>query len=324
MAECVICARVDAGVAYACPRCADRTAERLVGLAGIAPELITTVARQARSGDGGTGTDREPLPVDLGASYDVDAVTDTIGTWVRHILTARGIVITARRERIPGPVCPTTIGSPTCRHGSCHAIVASGQPVHRLAVTVRWLARQTEWIRHQPNAAQVLDELDDACRLATRIVDRRAARWYAGSCGTETGTETFAGGPTAPGGYERVVECPADLYAHPGAQVIRCGACGAVHDAADRREWLLDSARDQLVHAELLGRALAALEVPCKPAQIRDYAHRGRIVAHGRDAAGRPTYRVGEVLDVLAQIAEARQADRAARDTRSATRPDAA
>jgi hypothetical protein len=38
------------------------------------------------------------------------------------------------------------------------------------------------------------------------------------------------------------------------------------------------------------------------PSMIRNYADRGRIVAHGVDRKGRPTYRVGDVVEVIRQV----------------------
>ena len=81
---------------------------------------------------------------------------------------------------------------------------------------------------------------------------------------------------------------------------MRCPACSTEHDAATRREWLLEAARDQLLHAGWMAAALSALlGEQVTDAQVRGYAHRGRIVAHGTDERGRPVYRVGDVLDMV-------------------------
>jgi len=296
MADCVTCGRPQSGTAYVCPRCAGRARGDLLRLASLASELDVTIARQGRAGDGGRGGDDEPLPVDLGAAEQAWAVTNTVTTWIRDVARARGVTA-LRYPRTPGPTCRTNAGVPACGHRSCLAIARSGQPLDGLAEAIRWLAGQVEWIRHQPDAGQALDELADACAVAVRIVDRRAPRWYAGPCGAVP-----VDGHTA---------CPQDLYAAPGATVVRCGACGARYDAAGRREWLLAEARDYRFHAEMIGRALAALGLDVTPARVRVWAARGHIVAHGSEQAGqrtRPLYRVGDVEDVARRMAARRVA----------------
>lgn len=162
---------------------------------------------------------------------------------------------------------------------------------HALADAAVVLAGQLDWLRRQPEGSEALDELVDACALAVRTVDRRAVRWYAGPCGS-----------LLPGGDL----CQEDLYAATGASTVNCGACAARHDARARKEWLLVQARDQLAHAELIGRALAALDVPVDPARVRTWAARGHITAHANERIGdkvRPLYRVGDVEEVALRMA---------------------
>ena len=302
MADCVRCDRRDAGVAYACVPCARALQRELGRLADLVSDLDVTIARQGRSGDRGGRRDDDPLPVNLAAVGDAWAVTNTVTTWIRDIARSRG-VRAVRYPRITGPTCRTNAGVPGCGHRSCLAVSRSGQPVDELPEAIRWLAAQTEWIRHQPDAEMAIDELADACALAVRIVDRRSPRWYAGPCNelvriTEDGTRL----PDESGRA-----CGIDLYAHAGATTVRCPACHASYDASARRDWLLSAARDTLVHAELLARAVAALGVcgasgrPISPSAVRNLAARGRIVGRGADRLGRALYRVGEVLDVLGE-----------------------
>jgi hypothetical protein len=210
------------------------------------------------------------------------------------------MAIAARPPRPAGPTCRTSAGAATCTHGSCAAIIRTGQPRDVLGATTRWLARQTEWLRHQPEAAEAFEELLGACRLATRIVDRRTAQLYAGPCRADITTDD---GPD---------QCQADLYALAGAHVIRCAACGATHRARERREWLLAEARGVLAWAELAAQALAALGLPCTRAQVAGWAHRGRLAQHGVDRAGRVLYRVGDVIDLAEQAATAKASSAAA------------
>jgi hypothetical protein len=307
MADCQRCQAPQVDTAYICRRCAYRTVEQLRALAELAGELEVTVARLSRVG-GGSGSDREPLPLNLGAAYDAWAVQNTIGTWARDIARSRGLVL---RIAAPGPLAPLV--GPCCRvcgHRSCRGILAGPAPApaptpsRQLAALARWLVGQVEWLRHQPDGAQALDELSDACRLGIRIVDLRSPCWYAGPCTAPRVVDADAPLCHPEGGGQP--ECGADLYAAPGAVAVRC-SCGAVYDARDRREWLLGHARDTLAHAELIGRALAALGLPVTPAQVRVWAGRGHIAAHGRDQRSRPTYRVGDVEAVALRMAAARR-----------------
>lgn len=280
MAECDLCWRPQLDTAYACPQCAGRVRDALLRLADLADELDVTIARQSRTGSGGSGSDRHPLPVDLGASYDTDAVVNTITTWARHAAEIRG-----------------------WGRGGVDEHDRSS-----LAQTASWLATQVEWLRHQPEASEALDELADACSLAVRIVDRRTARWYAGPCGAPP--QEIAAEQTGTDEGDGQGSCNADLYAHPGAHTITCRVCGTIHDARQRREWLLKEARDQVAHAELVGRALAALGLDVDPARVRRWANRGLIADQGTrmvDGRERPVYRIGDVETVAVMMAAARR-----------------
>src|SRR5690606_40351558 len=69
------------------------------------------------------------------------------------------------------------------------------------AATMRWLAGRMEWARHQPWAAEAIDELSEVPRLLTRALDRPPPRRYLGPCG----------------------ECGTDRYVRRGATYTRCG-----------------------------------------------------------------------------------------------------
>lgn len=287
--------------AYVCPSCASRLEDDLGDVRALVAELDLTRARQDRSGDlGGIGGPRasEPLLYNSDASHDAAAVLNTLTTWVRHIAEERGQSLPhAPRPpaRPAGPLCPGI----RCRHGSCGRMRAisqlAGRSLSPAAAAARWLLAggHVEWLRHRPEGPDALDELRHAVSVMRWAVDRGQPRWYAGQCGAETiAVQVVAavfGDPP---------RCQTELYARPGAKVIRCPDCGTAHQTEDRQQWLLDSAREVLAHAELIGRAATALGKPITPSRIRSYAARGRIAERGTDHAGRPLYQVGEVLDV--------------------------
>lgn len=287
MADCQHCGRAQHDTAYICHTCAGRTTASLLQLSRLLADgdLDTTIARQDRiTSGGGGGSVEAPLPINLGASARMAAVSNTLTTWARHIAEARGMRVAPSEQPMHGAAC--RLGD--CRHATCHRIRNGRRALQggQLAAVAYWLSEQCGWLRHQPEAAEAIGELDDAAAAAHHVVDRPAPRWYAGPCG----------------------QCGQHMYAQPGRDVVAC-RCGAQYEAAMLRRWLLDSARGTLVHAELLARAIVALGVtaadgaPVTPAQVRGMARRGRIAERGTDQAQRPLYRVGEVLDVLAEQA---------------------
>lgn len=163
----------------------------------------------------------------------------------------------------------------------------AGHADHPTARAAAWLADHLGWLRMRREATEAFDELADAVSLLRRTVDNPGVRWYAGPCRVDLDG----------------AECDGELYARPGAAWVGCPACGTRHDADERRAWLLREARDQLLHAGWMAAALSALGEEVTAAQIRSYAHRGRILAHGVDERGRPTYRVGDVLDLITRVA---------------------
>lgn len=141
-----------------------------------------------------------------------------------------------------------------------------------------WLATYAEAVAASPQAQQCVDECTDAIRRAWKAVDLPADRTFLGPC----------------------PDCGADLYARPSRAQVTC-RCGTVTDAASRRDWLLSQVRDQLDTATGIARALPGLvSVPLTPAMIRGYAHRGRLSPRPAGPDGRPRYRIGDVLDLLA------------------------
>lgn len=181
-------------------------------------------------------------------------------------------------------------------------------PADTLAAMGVFLLGSVEWLRHHPAGDEAFDELGDAIRRARSAVDRRPDRVYVGPCdrsGVLTG-----------------VTCPEDLYARPGAAEVECKTCGSVWQVTERREWLLEVARDTLATAADLARLLSLYGEPLRADRIWKWAERGRIVPHGNDGTGRPMYRVGEVADLLAAtLAEKKGAPCRSLTTRRTTRP---
>jgi hypothetical protein len=174
------------------------------------------------------------------------------------------------------------------------------QPLGTMRSLAGFLAGHVDWFRHREDGPALLEDLLTAARAVTRVVDRPEPTWFAGPCWNTVEDER---GPNV---------CRTELYARNSAGYVRCPTCGAEHEVARRREWLLAEAEDRLAHAELLARALTALGAYVTSSSIRGYAHRGRLAAHGTDAQGRPQYRIGDVLDLIRDEVQDRARPRSA------------
>lgn len=279
------CARCDRQVAdqsYVCERCAAAAAVQLARIVDLAPEVEAAIARLARFGSGGGGGRQRPLPVDLHAAERAAEIGHTVATWARHVSESRGVVVPRGPAPQEGPTCRTN----TCRHLSCEAVRRRRRYVG-VAAAARFLgeAHNLRWLRHRPEAAEAFEDLTAAASKLQRLVGGPLPRWYAGQCWEDLGEGRH---------------CENELYAEPGAWTVRCRVCRVSHDTAARKDWLLEQAADTLAHAELIARALTALGLEdVTPARVRGMARHGRLLAKGEDSAGRPTYRVGDVLGVL-------------------------
>lgn len=302
VADCLSCARPIMDTAYVCHTCSLALEDRLRQAAELWADLDITITRQDRLSAPGPHTRGHApaapirpdsgqlrhyadqadgwasgLPVNLAASDAADSIRNTIETWLRVVVHER---YGGAGEPPQGPIC-TECEHPTCEQ--LHAWRRWMPPPTTMPAATRWLARQLGWVRYKRWADEAFEELSDAAALVWSTVDRPAERVDAGEC--------WVGLPE--GG-----RCRARLSARPGAARVVCRACGAEHDAAARREWLLEQARDYRGSAVEVARWLAWLGVETTPAMVRGLAHRDRITA---DGWGR--YRLGDVEQVrLEQI----------------------
>jgi hypothetical protein len=169
-------------------------------------------------------------------------------------------------------------------------------PADTLPAMAELLAANLEWLRHQPAAGQAVDDLCRAVDDAWHAVDRRPDRLYAGQCWRDTGSGQ---------------QCPGELYAALTAATVTCPVCGGQFDVVKRRAWLLEAARDVIANATLVSAALTRLDVPVTADRLWKWNQRGRIFNHSRPGA-QPTYRVGDVIDLLDAYA-VQQVEREAR-----------
>jgi hypothetical protein len=156
------------------------------------------------------------------------------------------------------------------------------------------------WLLDHMDQIRVHEAADDFFRDVTWwaddrrlvMVDRPAESWYAGRC-----------------------DCETELYAKPGSSRIFCKGCGQAWDVQARRQWLIEAAKDYLLTATEAADALGAWGMGVKPERIRKWAERKRLLKRGVTVGlnGRdlPTYRLGDVIDLLAREAQRENEKRA-------------
>lgn len=188
-----------------------------------------------------------------------------------HLLLPSEVILSAWKHTGP---CPRG----TC--SECWPHVPGGP----LADALQFVARHADWLMHRPEAETAYDELTAAMQGALRAIDTTVGRRYVGPCSV----------------------CSRDLYAEAGAVTVECRPCRMTYDMAERRELLLTAAEDRIATAAEISRAVTNLWEPVTSDRIRQWAARGRLVAHAQ-IDGRPGYRVGDVLDLLRDDAKRRR-----------------
>lgn len=234
--------------AYICGLCGARLANELEFTARIAAESTVTIARLDRIGATTRRTDpAPPMPVNQQAADDYHAVLNTITTWARHVSEQRGFDLPPANRR-------------------------------PLSVAAGWLALHIDWVRHRPEAEEAFDELNYACQLMSRIVDRPPTRVVVGQCG-----------------------CGQYLYALPRAVEVRCQACGTTYGVEASRAMLREALNQMIFTAAEIATLATTLGLTDRRDQARKlinvWSNRGQIVSH--DYMGEPAYRFGEVIDKL-------------------------
>jgi hypothetical protein len=165
-----------------------------------------------------------------------------------------------------------------------------------------WLASRGDVIRHRPDAGEAYSELTDAIRSARRAIDRPAELAPYGPClyAGELGDQA----PTEP--------CPAYLYGRPDRPVVVCRRCGAQHDTAKRRAWMLQQTESMIgTVSEVVGYLkVAGIEVTVDAVHAMARPDRRRIEAVGQDSRGHALYRFSDVAAAVGDRYKRRSRER--------------
>jgi len=256
---------------YLCHHCTVRLRRTLEDLPSLMADLEITLARQLRIGytDADTAwpqtTAATPLPFDLRASEAGWVARMTILANVDWVAGIRG-----------------------------HTV-----PQSWLAIAT-YLTDAVDWIARHPDGPQVVDEILAATRQARAAIDRPADRVYVGRCGALIETPE----------HLAATDCAEELYARADRTDVTCPRCGTTWDVHQRQAAMLEQLRDHVLPAVDIARAVAGLGRDITPELIRQWKRR-RLLAPAHDEQGRPRattdgrplYRVGDVLDLVAQRA---------------------
>lgn len=273
--RCPACGQDMAARVYICKPCVGRLQRELADVPNLALHLEFAATGQARLGSGGGGQvdeEESPVPWNEKARDALQVLRSTLAAWVAVIRRAP-VTIYA------GPTCRA------CKHRTCVAMNLARDrvtnPGREIGDMARWLARQHAAIGAHPDAVAAVDELREAIRQGRRTIDRRPDAIYAGPCN----------------------QCERDLYARPGATLVRCRPCQLDYVVEQRRKWMLDWVTDMLGTATWVSMVATALGYKVPASTVRVWASRGRILIRGfepsfhDDGDPVPMYRVGDVID---------------------------
>ena len=149
---------------------------------------------------------------------------------------------------------------------------------------LRFLAANAGWLAHRQEAWEAFDELHHAIGLVEQAIDTSPVRIFLGPCEV----------------------CGRDMHAPPTAHEVECRPCALVYPIEGRREAMLSEASDRLHGASDVAAYLTTYGEPIDAARIRQWKRRGRLEAKGEDARGNPLFRLGDVLELLRSMSDAR------------------
>ncbi len=254
-----------------CHKCTKLLTQYLAEMPGLIADLRTAITRQTRFSKGlGIGKSTEtPVMFNTRAAEHLTDLAKTIPFWQARMADHYGIPV-----RYPNTITATAW--------------------MLTAITLRGIATFID-------AGQMYDALQKAHETTETLIDRPADKWYAGICSAGNSDDTA---------------CQQELYATTDKGDITCPKCAFTHDIQTRRNTLLKHAADVLATATEAARAIVVWSdyergENLLVKRIGMWAERGRITPKGtRTISGkqRPTYRIGDILNILEESEHARVA----------------
>lgn len=321
--ECGNCSRPSPH-AFLCARCVT-TLERAIGnIAAYYTDLDQVVRVKATRYSTNSRTKAsvgkvQPLPID-GRFADPAAEGSDLLWSTRNDLTVWCRMVLDHWPPLTGPACVD------CDHPACRATRARRHPEDTISSMCAYLCRMRRAIAVEVWAAIMLDEVLYLESRLRRFIDRPKDRWYAGICGFVLDPARahdqdscacachygdvcdIEGGCGADVATIGAAVCQRDLYGSSDDPWIRCGDCGTTYTREERRRTILAEAADREATTEAIARVVSTVsdhDIDHKrlAQRIRTWSRRGLLQAHGSrvvDGQSRPTYRIGDVLTLLA------------------------
>lgn len=302
------CGKPTSGGAW-CSSCRHTTDVAIANVATYHDDLDTVRTRQTSyGGPASLGSVGKSQPLVVDASFLPDGRGTRAQAATRNAVTTWARALHDDRPELGWPKYDTVHS--VCSHFAKHLGTISGLP----------------W------ADEFKADMLSLERELAKVVDRPADAWYAGLCGFVVGdahdgsicacgchnlehegaceTAQHGGECDVPGGCGREFDasaCEQPLYANATQVYITCRTCGTTYHVDERRDELLEQARDREATVEVITRIVTtlgdqAVRTEKVAARIRQWSVRGRITSHGQRVVNgrpRPVYRIGDVLDLL-------------------------
>lgn len=318
MDRCEVCRAVVRDDLALCRSCATTIGGNLREIPQLIEAARADLALQQRRSDRGPiGKTTEyglPLarPAVINAVRDVDV---TLGHVVSQVANVAGVPVdfheVVRTRTLPPtrPDAPPVVVHDT-HIDDAYALRGQRDPATRAVQLTAaealsaWLINHLNAVRKLPAPAGVHDAIAAAVDTLRSAVDLPRVRKFRGPCRS----------------------CNRDLYAYDGDNEVTCdvrrGGCGAIYDATDLAEFLIEQARPVLMTADKARTAIRDwTEVDIPAGTIRTWHNRGQLAAIAWEHKGKPTpvwihrndpplFRFGDILDLIQKPKRARSRTR--------------
>lgn len=280
-----------------CGYCTDSLLEDLAELPGLFRDLRITHTRQSQFG-GSSSSGDSPVPFDRRAEPKMQAIRNTLGTWLRT-LDAGDLYSRS------APIC-------TCRpYRACQPhVIVTFTPGVSVRSWCAWMAARIQRIRGHEAVEQMTADIHDCVTAARKVIDSPPDLILCGSCPV----------------------CAHPMYAKVGEVETFCRQCkranlaaaepveikAPTYDIKTSREGMLSLVEHQWVTIAECSSLLASFGLPVRADTISNWARadRGAVLSRrGTNTAGVALYRVGDVADLIRDAA-ARKAEHPTRPTR--------
>jgi hypothetical protein len=151
----------------------------------------------------------------------------------------------------------------------------------RVKLTLEWMIRNVHAFARLENAGQPYRAFRGVMEHAMVTIDHPVDKIFIGRCDWEN-----------PDG------CEVELFALPNEGDVECWLCHKSLPVAPRREYMLEAAENHVGHSSTLSRLLGHMGFDIPSSTIRHYAQHRNLTVMSIDSAGRPEYRLGEVMDL--------------------------